>query len=133
MYFKNKKKNLEISKYLNNDEKKFLEELNKSSNNLKTKQLEQNNILNLPIKIIFDNWKVEMRNIILDLTETISEITNNNSKYFNDIDNTNEIFKGIYNICNKLINIFTKEERSIYFGITLIILSMLLYIIQITS
>ena len=133
MYFKNKKKNLEISKYLNNDEKKFLEELNKSSNNLKTKQLEQNNILNLPIKIIFDNWKVEMRNIILDLTETISEITNNNSKYFNDIDNTNEIFKGIFNIFNKLINIFTKDKRSIYFGITLIILSMLLYIIQITS
>ena len=133
MYFKKKKKNLEISKYLNNDEKKFLEELNKSSNNLKTKQLEQNNILNLPIKIIFDNWKVEMRNIILDLTEFISDIKNNNSKCFNDIDNTNEIFKGIFNIFNKLINIFTKDKRSIYFGITLIILSMLLYIIQITS
>lgn len=133
MYFKNKKKNLEILKYLNKDEKKFLGELNKSSNNIKTKQSEKNNILNLPIKIIFYNWKLEMSNIILDLTEIISEITNNNSKYFNDIDNTNEIFKGIYNIFNKLINIFTKEERSIYFGITLIIFSMLLYIIQITS
>ena len=67
MNFKNKKKNSEILKYLNNDEKKFLEELNKSSNNLKTKQSEQNNIINLPIKVIFYNWKVEMRNIILDL------------------------------------------------------------------
>ena len=36
MYFKNKKKNLEILKYLNKDEKKFLGELNKSSNNIKT-------------------------------------------------------------------------------------------------
>jgi len=129
MNFKNKK----IKKYLNNDEKKFLEELNKSTNDIKTKQLEQNNILNLPLKIIFSRWKQEMSNIILDLTNFLSEIKDNNKKHFSDIDNSNEVFKGIFNILIKLINIFRKDNRSIYFGITLIILSILLYIIQITS
>ena len=131
MYYK--KKNSDLSKYLNKEEKKFLEKLNKSTNNLKAKQIEKNDILNLPIKILFYNWKVEMSNIILDLTEFMSEIKNNNSKCFNDIDNSNEIFKGIFNIFNKLISIFTKDKRSFYFGITLIIFSILLYIIQITS
>ena len=61
---------------------------------------------------------------------------NNLSKYkshFNDIDDTNNWVSGIGQIINKIYTIFTKKQRTIYIGFTLILLSFALYIIQITS
>ncbi len=121
----------DISKYLSNIEKNTLRRLNKTSNNLNKDIKMNNDILNLPIKTIINKWSNEMSNIIIDLTEFFSELKSD--KNFNDIDNLSEILTGIIKICNKLVLIFLKDERAIYFGITLIILSFLLYIIQISS
>jgi len=126
-----KKKN-DIYKYLSNNEKNKLKKLNKTSNKLNKDIRISNDILNLPIKSIINRWSIEMSNIIIDLTNFFSNLKNND-KNFNDIDNLSQILAEIIKICNKLVLIFLKGERSIYFGLTLIILSFLLYIIQISS
>ena len=126
------KKQNDIYKYLSNNEKNKLKKLNKTSNKLNKDIRISNDILNLPIKSIINRWSIEMSNIIIDLTNFFSNL-NNNDKNFNDIDNLSQILAEIIKICNKLVLIFLKGERSIYFGLTLIILSFLLYIIQISS
>lgn len=127
-----KKKQNDIYKYLSNTEKNKLKKLNKTSNKLNKDIRINNDILNLPIKSIINRWSNEMSNIIIDLTNFFSNLKNND-KNFNDIDNLSQILAEIIKICNKLVLIFLKGERSIYFGLTLIILSFLLYIIQISS
>tara|TARA_B100000497_G_C7575877_1_gene346831 strand:+ start:574 stop:960 length:387 start_codon:yes stop_codon:yes gene_type:complete len=126
------KKQNDIYKYLSNNEKNKLKKLNKTSNKLNKDIRISNDILNLPIKSIINRWSIEMSNIIIDLTNFFSNLKNND-KNFNDIDNLSQILAEIIKICNKLVLIFLKGERSIYFGLTLIILSFLLYIIQISS
>lgn len=126
------KKQNDIYNYLSNTEKNKLKKLNKTSNKLNKDIRISNDILNLPIKSIINRWSNEMSNIIIDLTNFFSNLKNND-KNFNDIDNLSQILAEIIKISNKLVLIFLKGERSIYFGLTLIILSFLLYIIQISS
>ena len=53
--------------------------------------------------------------------------------YFDDIDETGQWFTGINKILKEFMNIFTKNGRSLYIGLTLILISFSLYLIQITS
>jgi hypothetical protein len=72
-----------------------------------------NRLYNLSISTIFTN----LSNTTIDIINELFNYTNNNTKY--------EI--------NKIMYIFTKDDRSIYIGVIFIILSLTLYFIDITN
>ena len=126
-------KNMDVAKYLSPNERKILKILNKSSNKLSREYQKQNNFFNLSLHTISKRWGNVMKNIIKDLTIFLQDFQENYSLYFNDIDNTSSWINGTTNILKDVIFIFVRDDRSIYFGITLIILSILIYILQISS
>ena len=124
--------NLDIADYLSNKEKSTLDALNESANKLKTASTEDDDLLNISISKLFKNWADKMQEIISDLAGLSSKLSRF-SKYFDDINNPRDWWIGMRKFISSFITIFTKEQRSIYFGITLVIISIMIYIIQITS
>ena len=90
------------------------------------------NIVDMSIKEIYYNWKINLKNIIDDLTKFFYGLDKYNSN-FNDIDDPNKWWIGIVNVLKDLYIILTKKERGIYVGILFIIISVMMFIIQITS
>ena len=133
-------KNIELGKYnipklntyLNKSEVNNLKNLEKLSNKSKKITEFNSDIMNLSINEFIDRWANNNIDIFTDLVKFMSGLRNYKG-YFNDIDQTGNWTTGIYVIIKDFVNIFTKEKRSIYFGITLILISLLLYFIQITS
>ena len=78
------------------------------------------------------NWADTTIYIMIDLTNFFNNLSRYKS-HFNDIDDTNNWVSGISKMLKKLYSIFTKKQRTIYMGFTLILLSFALYVIQITS
>lgn len=81
------------------------------------------NILDISIKQLLINWNTIMIQIINDITDLFS----NNFKF------KNKWWEDIINIFINIYKILIKEERSIYFGLTLIFISILLFTIKISS
>ena len=78
------------------------------------------------------NWADTTIYIMIDLTNFFNNLSRYKS-HFNDIDDTNNWVSGISKMLKNLYSIFTKKQRTIYMGFTLILLSVALYVIQITS
>lgn len=122
----------DINILLNKDEKKKLNTLNKKSNKInQIKQLESD-FMNKSLREIYINWGKVNMSIIEDLVTFSNEI-NNYSKFFNDLDDSTNILTGIISILKDIYDIFTKNDRGIYVGITFIIFSILYYMIGISS
>ena len=121
-----------INKNLSNRENTELKLLNTKSNMLRKKNKKKDDPLNMSIKDFLRNWADTNIYIIVDLTNFISTISKYNT-HFNDIDDTNNWISGINSIFAKLYKIFTKKNRAIFVGFTLILISFALWIIQITS
>mgnify|MGYP006125545451 CR=1 FL=1 len=121
-----------INKNLSNRENTELKLLNTKSNMLRKIIKKKDDPLNMSIKDFLRNWADTNIYIIVDLTNFISTISKYNT-HFNDIDDTNNWISGINSIFAKLYKIFTKKNRAIFVGFTLILISFALYIIQITS
>jgi len=117
---------------LSDKEKAQLKSLNKKSNNLQNKYRYDNDFLNLSIHQLFKNWADNNIEILADFVKLVSNMSLY-SKYFDDIDETGQWFEGLMHILKDLYNIFTMNDRAIYIGITLILISFGLYLIQITS
>ena len=88
--------------------------------------------MHMTITQLVNLWATTNIHIIIDLTNFFSGLSEYKI-YFDDIDETGQWFTGLNMIARKLIDIFTKEQRGIYVGITFIIISFALYLIQITS
>ena len=82
--------------------------------------------------IVIKEWSNTMLLIFTELVNFIAGI-NKYSGYFDDIDETGQWFTGINKILKEFMNIFIKNGRSLYIGLTLILISFSLYLIQITS
>ena len=79
----------------------------------------------LSLKDLLTNWSNNMQAIMIDLTDTL---------YINEyIQKTDNIYQFIVVLANKLWEIFTKEFRVIYFGMTLIFISILVYFVNISG
>ena len=79
----------------------------------------------LSLSDLLKNWSNNMQAIMIDLTDTL---------YINEyIQKTDNIYQFIVVLTIKLWNIFTKEFRVIYFGMTLIFISILMYFVNISS
>ena len=125
---------LDITRFLSIDEQQLLKKLNLGSNKLTKTLLKNTDLFNISLKVLFQNWSTKMKDIILDVTLFISKIGKGEySHYFNDIDNTNSWISGIWGVFKDLVYIFIKDQRHIYFGVSIIIFGFLLFIFQISS
>ena len=97
------------------EEKKILSNLNSKANIQKQKELLNYNFYNLSLKQIFNNFLKTWNLIIMDIMELY---------------NTQNSWK---KILFDLLFIFTKDERLIYVGIMLIIVSFFMYFILLSS
>jgi uncharacterized membrane protein len=111
--------------YLTKRERKILEETNALANDASERQTEQMDLFHLSLKQLLRNWSNSMQAILVDLTDTLD--------INKDLKNTNNIYEFMVVFFNKLWNIFTKEYRIIYFGMTLIFISMVIYFVFISS
>ena len=109
--------------YLTQREKNIImksNELSNTANNLKT-----TDFFRLSLTDLLKNWSNNMQAIMIDLTETL---------YVNEyIQKTDNIYQFIVVFSYKLWEIFTKEYRIIYFGMTLIFISILIYFVYISG
>jgi len=124
---------LDIDDYLSDKEKSMLETLNKKSNNTRNEIIEDEKFLNKSLSKLANIWALKMREVINDLTTFFHNVGTNYQQYFSDINNVNNWWTGIVTLIIELYHIFTKNKRSIYVGATLIFLSLMIYLILITS
>ena len=127
---KDKFSDIEIN--LSNEELEKIDSLNKISNAVNKKIKEDDNLLNMSINEVIKLWAKNNIDVLVDLTNFFSNFKKYN-KYFDDIDETKMWLDGFKLVIFDLIKIFTKKKRIIFIGITLLLLSFGLYIIQITS
>jgi len=123
---------LDVNKYLNDEEQNMLKHLNIQSNHLRKKIKNEKNIWNLSINNLKYNWTITMKKVIDDIFIFIHHLKKYRN-YFNDIDDTKNWIDGVFNIIKDFIFIFIKQDRSIYVGFTIIFIGILISIIQITS
>ena len=126
----NKFSDIEIS--LSNKELEKIKSLNKTSNSLRKKIKNDNGLMNMNIKEIIHIWAKNNIELLVDLTNFFSNLKKY-QKYFDDTDESSQWFKGLKLMFSELIQVFFKGKRIIFIGMTLILLSFGMYIIQITS
>jgi len=117
---------------LSEKEQEEIKKLNSKSNKIRKNIKKNDDPLNMSIRDFMRNWADSNIYIMIDLTNFINNLSKYKS-YFDDIDDTSNWVSGILKILKKLYSIFTKKQRTIFIGFTLILLSFALYIIQITS
>ena len=122
----------DLDKFLSNKEIEEIDYLNNKSNHLQKTQYSRRNPMNMTISEIVNKWATINIHTIIDLTNFFSGL-NKYKMYFDDIDETGQWFTGINKILKEFMNIFIKNGRSLYIGLTLILISFSLYLIQITS
>lgn len=120
-----------LNTYLNSDEVKELEYLNKIAEQTNESIKDRTSLGNLTINEILKNWSNVNMEVFIDLVNLFSNI----DKYNNIINDeqSNTIFKAMLTFLSDLRNIFVKDKRAVYIGMTLILVSILFYFIGITS
>lgn len=117
---------------LNKNETDALNDMNTNANLASLEKRERNDIMNMPVKKIFYLWSNTNIQIFTELVNFFSEIDKYYG-YFDNIDETRQWYNGIMLILRDLLNIFIKKDRAIFVGMSFILLSFGLYLIQITS
>ena len=130
--FKHDYNRADLNMYLSDKELNELKGLNKISNTLRNDIHVKKDPIHMNIKELFQKWASVNIHIIIDITNFFSNI-NSYYLYFDDIDETGQWYEGLYKLYRNFLNIFIKDDRSIYVGMTLLFLSFAIYIIQITS
>ena len=124
------KNNDDIHQYLNEDEMQILDDINEIQEKIHNHRNKKEKLENMSIKNIFSLWiKTNV-----DILNDISKMNHKSyEKYFEDIDNTKYWWKGIRLFVMYILNILTKNNRIIFMGINMIIISILIYFISSTS
>ena len=90
------------------------------------------NFIDMSLKEIYTDWNINIKYIIDDLTKLLYEY-DKYSNNFNNIDEPSEWWSGIVMFFKEIYRILTVDNRGIHFGLLLILISIMLFIIQITS
>ena len=123
----------ELEKYLTEDEQRRLIELRQLAKNARSSVEESNHPLRMTLPQLIQRWITIHRDIIGDLVNFTSGFQGTYGIYFQDIDQTKQWFQGILLIVKRLLGIFTQDDRGIYVGISLIILSLWIYFLYIAE
>ena len=116
---------------LNSEEKKIIEQLNSFANKTQEDAIKQSTFYNLSLKDLLDKFLSTWNKIINEVINIYKNISKNQKNQQNQK-------KGYWWDILKLlffniISIITKEDRLIYVGIMLIIISFFLYFLLISS
>jgi hypothetical protein len=106
-----------------------MERLSATANALQLSSNNYKNPLNMSLRDLFKEWSKNTLNTIMDLISFMVNI-GNYSKYFTDVDQTNQWFTGILTIISDFFKIFRKDQRSLYIGFTILIISLMLWYIN---
>jgi hypothetical protein len=107
-----------------------MERLSATANALQLSSNNYKNPLNMSLRDLFKEWTRHTLNTIMDIIAFLVNIGNYN-KYFTDIDQTNQWFSGIIVILSDFLKIFRKDQRSLYVGFTVLIISLMLWYINV--
>ena len=111
-----------LDDYLTDKEKRKIEDLNKLSNSI---DMNEKKLLDLSLKELLINWSNNMQSILLDISRKI------------DINAIIKKSDNLYHFINLFIGIIWEiisvDNRLIYFGITIIFISLTLYFINISN
>ena len=121
-----------IDTKLSKNERKELKLLNSKSNRLRQEYKKNKDPLNMSIREFIKKWADTNIFVLIDLTNFFSNLSEYKN-YFDDIDDTQNWIKGFSKIFNNFYKIITREQRPIFIGFTLVLISFALHIIQITS
>ncbi len=113
--------------FLSENEKKTLKLVNDKSNLLTDTLAERKNIFNKTLKTIITEWSVHHQKMLADTVLLIKEM--HKPKNYNNYANWWDF---LLKYLGDFINIITKEDRMIYTGITIIFISILLYLVDST-
>jgi hypothetical protein len=107
-----------------------MERLSATSNALQLSGNDYKNPLNMSLRDLFKEWSKQTLNTIMDIISFMVNI-GDYQKYFTDIDQTSQWFTGIITILRDFMNIFRKDQRSLYVGFTILIISIMLWYINV--
>jgi len=120
-----------LKTFLNSNELEELKYLNTKVVDINTSKKNKTDIMNLSLNVLINNWANINSIVFSELVLFFANINKYSS--FIDEDNTNSILVAANMMLKDLINIFSKDGRLLYMGITLILISILMYFIGITS
>jgi len=120
-----------LKTFLNSNELEELKYLNTKVEDISESVKNRTDIMNLSLNELINNWANTNSTVFSELVVMFADI-NKYSSYVRE-DNANSILVAISNIIKDLSNIFSKDGRLLYIGITLILISILIYFIGITS
>ena len=86
----------------------------------------------MSIRDFIKKWADTNIYVLIDLTNFFANLSEYKN-HFDDIDDTQNWIKGFSKIFNNFYKIITREQRPIFIGFTLVLISFALHIIQITS
>jgi hypothetical protein len=121
-----------IDTKLSKNELKELKLLNNKSNILRKEYKKNKDPLNMSIRDFIKKWADTNIYVLIDLTNFFANLSEYKN-HFDDIDDTQNWIKGFSKIFNNFYKIITREQRPIFIGFTLVLISFALHIIQITS
>ena len=121
-----------IDTKLSKNERKELKLLDRKSNRLRKEYKKNKDPLNMSIREFIKKWADTNIFVLIDLTNFFGNLSEYKN-HFDDIDDTQNWIKGFSKIFNNFYKIITKEQRPIFIGFTLVLISFALHIIQITS
>jgi len=107
-----------------------MERLSATANALQLSNNDYKNPLNMSLRDLFKEWSKQTLNTIMDIISFMVNI-GDYQKYFTDIDQTSQWFTGIITILRDFMNIFRKDQRSLYVGFTILIISIMLWYINV--
>ena len=107
--------------YINDEEKQFLEEINKKAGNLSEKEIELSNISTHSVKKVYQDW-------VKILLETFTKVTNILSRYsyYEGKTNSENWWETWTLIFHDIWEVLTDKDRLIYVGLTFIVISIFL-------
>jgi len=111
--------------YLSEDEKHFLQNTNSLANLIQDESRKQKDFFQLSLNDILKNWSNNTQAILIDLTKDVD--------INQTIKGTNNFYEFITTITGQIWQICTKDYRIIYFGMTLIFISIMMYFIGISK
>ena len=117
---------LDINDKLSPKEQEFLKNINSKANSIQKDISKSTDFFNLSITQILHNWAKNMNAILSDL----SSLSYSNFQLNSD---PNLWWQSIISFLQNLLTIIRKDDRLIYFGISLIFISLALFSISLTS
>lgn len=122
-----------LNMYLNEKEVQEVETLNQRSNTARKRSQDQQDPLNMNLRNIVRIWAQSNMEIFIEMVQLFSTMGVRYGKYFDEVDNTAQWYRGIQSMVRDMYQVATKKGRAIYIGVTMVILSFGFYLIDSSS